>query len=542
MSRNKFAVIDSETDPFLFGRTPKPFIWGFYDGRNFKTFRDTKQLVNFLRNKKITVYGHNLGKFDAMFMLDEVNTYYQPTIINNRLSKLRIGKCTLLDSYNILPVPLADYQKDEIDYGKFEADVREQHMEEITDYLRSDCVYLYDLVAAYREEYGADVTQASGALKTYQKMRGDKVPRHNDKSVYELFKHYYHGGRVQCFKTGIIEEPFSVYDINSAYPFAMTYKHPYGLDYVYGDRELPFTDDERVFYKLECISKGAFPYREKPTSGIEFPSDDVKREYYITDWEYWTAKNANLISEVKIIECVVFPATTDFADYVNKFYNGRLEAKACGDKVKDLLYKLRLNSLYGKFGSDYRKYEKYFIVPKDCELEEWEEIDTFGKDNKLVSQPLSDEEMKFLNVATAASITGFVRAYWLAGAVNVGFDNVLYGDTDSMSVLGDNGKKLNIGKALGQWKHEGKCDKAGIAGKKLYIFRKDKNCDIYKADKKKNSETSLYKKACKGADLTDSEMWRVCKGNTVKHRRDSPSFSVTGKVRFVERNIKMTNK
>ena len=38
--------------------------------------------------------------------------------------------------------------------------------------------------------------------------------------------------------------------------------------------------------------------------------------------------------------------------YHYKFYNGRKEAKRVGDRAKDLLYKLRLNSLYGKFGTE----------------------------------------------------------------------------------------------------------------------------------------------------------------------------------------------
>lgn len=519
----KFAVIDSETDPFIFGRIPKPFIWGYYDGELFKTFRTTDSLIAFIKTKKITIYAHNGGKFDYMFLLDHIESFKQPTIINSRLSKLQIGKCTLVDSYNILPIALSDYKKDDIDYSKFEADVRENHINEITEYLRSDCVYLFDLVSRYREECGADLTQASGAMKTYQKMRDEKAPRHNDAGMFANFKKFYHGGRVQCFKKGIIDERFNVYDINSAYPFAMTYKHPYGLDFIYGDRELPFTENERVFYRLECASHGAFPFREKQNSGLSFPDDSNIREFYVTDWEYWTAKNAKLISQINIIECVIFPTTTDFYDYVYKFYNGRKKAKLDGDKALDLLYKFRLNSLYGKFGSDYRKYENFIILPDDTEPDNWERIDKFGKDNALFSKPLDENDMKFFNVATAASITGFVRAYLLAAMVNVGIKNILYCDTDSLATL--SGAGLSTGDNLGNWKNEGEFIKAGIAGKKLYIF------------KQKNGKCKM---ASKGVRLTDKEIWKVCGGKTVTHRKESPSFSVTGKARFQERDIKIT--
>jgi hypothetical protein len=131
--------------------------------------------------------------------------------------------------------------------------------------------------------------------------------------------------------------------------------------------------------------------------------------------------------------------------------------------------------------------------------------------------------MKFYNVATAASITGFVRAYLLAAMVNVGFDNMLYCDTDC--IVSTSGKGLNTGSNLGSWKDEGEFIKAGIAGKKLYIFKPKKG---------------KCKTASKGVRLTDAELWKVCKGGEVTHRKDSPSFSVTGKARFQERRIKIT--
>jgi len=540
-SRPKFAVADSETDPFLFGRVPKPFLWAYYDGLTFKTFFDTRDFVAYISDIKITIYAHNGGKFDWMFLLDSIEAFYRPTIINGRLSKLKIGKATLVDSYNILPIKLADYQKDEIDYAKFEANVRKNHMPEIIDYLRGDCVYLYELVKTYRDEYGCDLTQAGGAIKTYQKMRGEKVARHSDKILFGEFKQYYHGGRVQCFMSGTIDKPFNVYDINSAYPYAMTSRHPDGLSFVYGDREIPFSDTVRVFYHLSCVSAGAFPYREKPNAALSFPDDDQVREYFVTDWEYWTAKNAGLMREATIIECVVFEQTYHFSEYVYKFYDGRKEAKLAGDKAKDLLYKLRLNSLYGKFGSDYRHYENFIILPDDFESDDWERVDKFGEDNALFSAPLSDDEMKFYNVATAASITGFVRAYLLAAMVNIGRENMLYCDTDSIAALaGSPFGRIPIGGELGQWKNEGAFVRAGIAGKKMYIFEKDKNCAIYKKDKAKNATTRKYKTATKGVQLTDAQLWGVCRGGQVTHRKDSPSFSVTGKARFTQRTIKIT--
>ncbi len=57
-----------------------------------------------------------------------------------------------------------------------------------------------------------------------------KAPKTTE-NYYDALKPFYYGGRVECFKKGIIEEKFSVIDITSAYPYAMIFKHPIGVDY-----------------------------------------------------------------------------------------------------------------------------------------------------------------------------------------------------------------------------------------------------------------------------------------------------------------------
>ena len=36
--KRKLIAIDCETDPFKAGRVPEPFIWGMYDGNEFKNW------------------------------------------------------------------------------------------------------------------------------------------------------------------------------------------------------------------------------------------------------------------------------------------------------------------------------------------------------------------------------------------------------------------------------------------------------------------------------------------------------------------------
>lgn len=540
-----FAVLDSETDPFRFGRIPAPFLWGFYDGISFRHYlhESFSQFIEWVSEQKIIIYAHNGGKFDYHFMLDYLAPYDSIKIINGRIASFFIGKAEFRDSYNILPVPLKSFElvgadggvikKQEFDYDLMEKENRYKPdiWEKIIDYLRDDCVTLYNAVKQFQGEYGRHLTQAGAAMAQWRKISKKDIPE-SSQDFFNDFKRFYYGGRVQCFKTGIIEKDFSVFDINSAYPYAMLSRHAYGLSYTRSLRENPAYPRESAFFRIRAASLGAFPYREK--SGLTFPADGEIREFFITGWELIAAENTNTAHSVEIIEVFYFHELSDFSEYINHFYSIRMNAKASGDKANDLFAKLLMNSLYGKFGSNPENYTQNIIVPKE-KLLELSDYDSLYKNGGelgpwiLGERDLESDEMRFYNVATAASITGFVRAYLWQAIVKTGLDNILYCDTDSIATI-STGDELDTGKALGQWKFEGDFDKAGIGGKKLYIFRGKK-------DAKGNRE---YKTASKGARLTHDQLWKVARGEGVEYRPENPSFSVHTPPKFVTRRISLT--
>lgn len=558
MTKRRLAVCDCETDPFKVFRIPKPFIWGYYDGEQYQEFGNTKAFVEFLMDQETIVYAHNGGKFDWHYLLAYAEPYEEVSLINGRIAKIRFGSAECRDSYNIIPVPLAAYKKDEIDYSIMEEGERDKpaNARKISEYLKSDCVYLYELVSRFITDYGMNLTQAGAAMKQWGKISPLPVPKTTGE-FYETFAPYYYGGRVQCFRSGIIDCDFSVYDINSAYPYAMLHKHPYSDNYSHVAGYQKGAD----FYRVRCISRGAFPYRglESGNGGLGFPDDETRREYTVTGWEFQAAKDTNTISDVEVLESITFVTHVDFADYINHFYNQRLECKAKGDEAGSLFAKLLMNSLYGKFAANPNNYKNYMIVPMEhigglgkcgfcrvwqatqslkacdkagfrkCTCTGWDfagELGPWG----LAQQDLPEERQRFYNVATGASITGFVRAMlWRAIHSSKG---VLYCDTDSIAVQ-KAGQSVVLGDALGQWKHEGDFDKAGIAGKKLYIFRGadgwwvTKEGKTIQAKAKPKGGERLYKTASKGVRLKKAQLWAVARGETVIHTGIAPTFSPT---------------
>ena len=515
-------VADCETDPFKEDRIPAPFIWGAYNGDEYHEFTSTREFVDFIIKGEKIVYAHNGGKFDWHYILDRLEPFTELMVIAGRLAKFQIGDAEFRDSYNILPMPLAIWQKDEFDYAIMEADVRHkpENWAKIRRYLRHDCEYLFEIVSEYIERYGLNLTQASSAMKTWQKISGVKAPS-TSQSFYAFFSPFYYGGRVQCFQTGIIEKPFKVIDINSAYPYAMKHQHPWGNNYVVA-KHLPNSRAyiQRSFIQLCGVSQGAFPWRTK--TGLDFPCDNESREYFVTGWEFLAAIETGTLLDYDIRRVITFTDSIAFDDYVDHFYGLKTESKRTGDKAGYLFAKLFLNSLYGKFAANPEKYHEYMVIEPRyiqaaiqddydfaAELEQW----------ALMSKALAEEKQRYYNVATAASITGFVRAY-LWQAINQ-CEGVLYCDTDSIAC--DSTGKLPLDSAtLGSWDIESECTFGAIAGKKLYAFRDNDN---------------KWKTASKGVRLTPEEIIRVANGETVAHTPIAPSYSIKRGVGFITRNI-----
>lgn len=525
----KIAVIDSETDPFKKGRVPKPFIWGFFNGQSFRVFDRTDDLAAFLRKQDIICYAHNGGKFDFHFLLEYLNPLQEVRIINGRLAQAFIGECELRDSYNILPVPLKAYKKDEIDYAIMESSQRRkpENREKIVDYLCSDCVYLYELISKFVDQFGLHLTQAGASMSQWKKISGGDAPQ-TDQAFYETFAPYYYGGRVECFASGIIEREFSVFDINSAYPYAMMQPHPYTPEFETSSRYVLDAD----FVRVRCVSDGALPYRIDSDLGLSFPADDEMREYTVTGWEYRMGKDTGTIRRDTVTGSFRFLEHVDFKEYVNHFYRMRSEAKKKNDEAASLFAKLFMNSLYGKFAANPDNYNNYILIPAeriaDLDGSGWEFGGELG-DWILGEAPLAEFQRRYYNVATGASITGFVRAMlWNAIQSSKG---VLYCDTDSIAVERA-GAAVTLGDALGQWKDEGRFDCAGIAGKKLYIFRGMPDANNVRA----------YKTASKGARLSHAELWEVASGGEVDFTPEVPTFSVRKAPVFTTRRIVKTAK
>ncbi len=559
------ATFDTETDPFEYGVAVLPFTCCLAlldsavplpdrDAFDYVTVGDKcfaykefwgddciEQYFDWIGDLEgeYLIYTHNGGNFDFYFMLDFIDRGSAPFIINGRLAKLFMQGQEYRDSYALIPVALATYQKTEIDYENFKRPIRDKYKSDILSYQRDDCFFLYDLVTEAHTMFGDKLTMASIALPMLRSFHGFEAMR---ESVDADMRPYYFGGRCECFEVGELKGDWKIYDVNSMYPHVMAdCLHPISSQPRFGDR----IDDRTDFAFIRAFSDGALPVRGENGS-LSFPTGNG--DYYASIHEINAGLETGTLRISKVYRTVHFDQKTSFANFVNHFYNMRLEAKAKGDKIRLLYYKLVLNSSYGKLAQDPRRYENYNFDPEkmprplrcnECTQEQpknercIECREGFTSPNGWYPHTIRGNEIiyarpstylaarGFYNVATAASITGAARAYLLRGIRSA--SRPIYVDTDSI-VCERLEQELDDSK-LGAWKLEATGDTACIAGKKLYaIF----------------NGNEPIKHASKGVKLSPQEIARVCAGETLEYSHPVPKFKLNGDIEFTQRNIRTT--
>lgn len=539
-AKKTIAIVDCETDPFAPDFLVKPFAIGFETPDRYVDFWGddcVKQFFEYLDTleERYIIYAHNGGKFDFFFFLEFMAQNTSPRIINGRLVQIFFGKQEFRDSYAIVDIPLAKFQKDDFDYRKMRRDCREAHKEEIRKYLRSDCSNLYQLVKEFHSRFGDKLTAASAALQVLNSFHGfEKI---TSDAVDEKFREYYFGGRVQCFETGILRpskgQQFIVVDENSMYSRAMKEdQHPISATYELSDRITERTDFATIIAK----SKGALPMRTD-NGGLDFPH--ATGRFFATGHEIKAGIETGTL-EIIDVECAwEFDRKSTFADFVDYYYPLKVKAKADKDKLAEIMYKLVLNSSYGKFALNPRKFKSWKLtlgeVPEPLASEDYPDGWTEHSHNGefYIWERPSPRRGGFYNIATAASITGAARANLLRNLSNA--RRPIYCDTDSIICEAFSGDLHDT--KLGAWKIEATGNLAAIAGKKLYA--------IFDGEK-------VLKKASKGCTLTGEQIIQICNGASILYKNDVPTFSFAKRNRtsvetdhgayatFVKRSIRMT--
>ncbi len=468
----KLATFDIETTPFQYGVEPVPFLAVIYTLDFTKTFWGDdclEQCCKFIYRSMTgySIYAHNGGKFDYNFLMRKGYLTNPLSVIGGRIAQAKIGSNTVLDSLLLYPMALANYQKDEIDYGLFVKTKREKHKEKITEYCINDCKYLYNLLSEFFLLFGKKLTigqAAFGELKKHTRTLPKTKKPYDDK-----FRNFYYGGRCQAFKTGHLKGNFNYYDVNSLYPFAMKFQHFNsksiaqvrgsaldGKGYFKKDKGLPY------FAKVKCKNKNALCFK-----GDDGLLDFTKREgtFFTSGFEIQAAIRNGLISDIEYLQIFVCFDPVTFPEFVDKYYYEKSHAKTATERQ---FYKLILNSAYGKFGQNSNNFFEYYIKNKNDDKELDNDFLFYSDSGEVDIYRKPNPDDNFNDVAVASSITGKARAImldYMSVAVNL-----VYMDTDSLvceSIPDEFIHPIKLGLLDKQYQD---LDDLYIGGKKLYEF------------------------------------------------------------------------
>lgn len=163
----------------------------------------------------------------------------------------------------------------------------------------------------------------------------------------------YHGGRTDTFFKGVPQsEHIYKYDVNSLYPFCMTGLMPVRFlqagrdDWVtgYGD-----------YITLACVTLNIPPESEYGFLGLEGVKKDWRLIFPAGRFTLWAwqpileiaARNGYI---ERVHRVLLYESADIFSDYIADMFARRRQYRDDGNDAFQLLTKLMMNSLYGKFG------------------------------------------------------------------------------------------------------------------------------------------------------------------------------------------------
>ena len=260
------------------------------------------------------------------------------------------------------------------------------------------------------------------------------------------------------------------FDVNSLYPSVML-----GRSYPVGEPlELPANKFKAVLksgreyiVKLRAhiiVKDNHVPFYQDKAAGsfseqVHVYDSEVPIEMTLTRPDYELMREQYRFASTEVLKLWTFQSETGlFDEYIEKWYEIRMQAKRDGNAVMDFIAKLMLNNLYGKLSQ----------APVRGSY-----IPHMGDDGKVAFTSF-ETVSEGGYIPAGAYITAYARGVTVRGAqaiIDAGMQ-FLYADTDSLHFIGPLDKvNLDIGKKLGQWDHESSWDVARFVRQKTYVER-----------------------------------------------------------------------
>ena len=328
-------------------------------------------------------------------------------------------------------------------------------------YNKVDCEILWKAVQKFEEEVVAlggqlQQTIASTAMNLFRRAYLKQTIHTSEVGNRIAMKSYY-ASRVEVHERYV--DVFNIFDINSSFPYSMTFPLPGNLMGM--STRLPDEDSDDCLY----VADVTIEVPDMPVPPLPFRTPEDSRVFFPTGrWRSWfTSTDIRLALREgcmihKVHECYQYEPFLDFARYAQEIYALRLASKT---SFRKLLLKYLLNSLYGKAAESLLKQEM-LINPSEEELD---------REKLQMLQPgvwLQEKEVAISHrhVIVSSIITALSRRHLFdyAKMCTEQEKPMLYCDTDSVATRAT----LPTGDKLGQLKLEKKMSWAEFVAPKIY--------------------------------------------------------------------------
>jgi hypothetical protein len=362
-------------------------------------------------------------------------------------------------------------------------------------YCERDCDVIFKSLAFVFTHAGAFApTIASLAMKNWRLFH-QREDYFIPEDIDLLAREAYLGARTEPIFFG--EVVCNSYDVNSFYPDAMTHQtfiNPTTatrIDAPTVARAVSLMRDHEGFIRAMVTHRDGVIYGELAArhddGGTVFPTGTFTVS---VPFDEMRAALASGNVSINAVDWIIYGAPlkySPFRSYVEQWYKMKSDAKRDKKPAVELLAKLMLNALYGKFGSVKRTDDRYFNdeaayrrwaarAAREAGISVAAFEDTLTRTNYderctrfSISVPTASDEIEFSYTCCmwSAQITSYCRVHLLAAAKKY---NYLYMDTDSGKTTATLPAAMVSDYELGKWKLEGEGKPCIIRGSKDYIY------------------------------------------------------------------------
>lgn len=487
--------------------------------------RSTKLLSDMIRRiskvvvheKVNTIYLHNFARFDGILLfrhlvLNHKEYEYKGLMRDNMLyeiavysksSKRRRVLFRFRDSLHLLPGKLASLAnnlcpelgvKGSIDHDMVSVNNLESNKKDNIAYLKQDILILGGILQKaqdiYYNMFNVDIesrlTVTSLALSIYRKQYYDDknkaiyIPNRNQDS---FIRRGYYGGHTDTYIP--YGKELYYYDVNSLYPFVMKeFPMPGGKPVWHRDLTKMRLEDMFGFIEafIICPSgmKRPFLPSRKRDDTLLFPTGKFVDVYFTEELKY-----------AETLGYLVYPISgylfdkmeTPFKEFVSTIAESRNEARKEGNESLAYVYKILMNSLYGRFGINPKctmteicdddrlsllkrlsGFIDFYKLDDNINITKYK-INIDGKHTDRWQPPSNSA------IQISAAITAYARRYMYE---YISRDDCYYTDTDSVVLGQPLPDELISSSVLGKFKLEHHISEGYfLAPKAYYISTKD---------------------------------------------------------------------